>query len=408
MNVISDANLPIFMYCDNPEEGAIAQAKNVANHPAVRNYVAVMPDTHEGYGMPIGGVCALEDAVSPNMVGVVIGCGMLSINTQTDISSYDEKTLKDKLTKVTHSIRREVPMGFGKRCLLDSMKKYGSLLDTFKEELRNIDFSQLFLIDNYLTKENIAIEGLKQIGTLGGGNHFIELQKDEKNILHIMIHSGSRNIGKRICYIFNKIAKEYCEKFYSSLPSKDLSFLPISIFEGRSYVALMKFCEYFAFTNREAIGNIVYSQLSREFELSTEFNEADINVHHNYASLEHFGNKDYWIHRKGAIRVRKDELGIIPGSMGTTSYIVKGKGEEKSWNSCSHGAGRNMSRKKAKEVFSVDVFKEKMKGVVVFKCDAEHLDESPMAYKDIDEVMEQQKDLVEIVKKLTPLAVEKA
>ena len=405
MQIINTERIPLFVFADEVESGAIEQAKNVANHPAARHYVSIMPDTHEGYGMPIGGVCALENAISPNMVGVDIGCGMLSLKTHFNIKDMPETELNNNLVKTMRQVRKSIPMGYSHRGQNDFKSAVEHLL-CFENNIK--DYGH---IDPYLSPDNLILSAKEQIGTLGGGNHFIEIQRDAEGFLYIMVHSGSRNIGKKVCDIFNRIALNFCQNYYSPIPNNDLAFLPTNTECGTAYIHLMNTCQVFAEENRNIMGTLAYEALCSAFGKDSVvpfvFLKDKINVHHNYAAIEYFYGRNYWIHRKGAICAREGMIGVIPGSMGTSSYIVKGKGNNKSWNSCSHGAGRAMSRKKAKETFTVDQFKEKMGGVV-FHCDEEHIDESPMAYKDITMVMQQQADLVEIITELQPLAAEKA
>jgi len=390
MTVINTEKVPIFMYCENAEEGAIQQAKDVANHPAVFRHVAIMPDTHQGYGMPIGGVCALENAISPNMVGVDIACGMLAFKTDLNVNDFTPEELQEFLITTMRYVRKNIPMGFKHQPSGETCKKQAEeLLSKFKN------------LSNNINEDTVA----GQLGTLGGGNHFVEIQKDEGGNIWCMIHSGSRNIGKKTCDKYNKIALALNEKYHSPIPNKHLAFLPADSEEGQAYINHMNFCMDFSYENRRIMMDRVVGGIQLTLGKHI-WVEDPINIHHNYASLEHHFGRDVWVHRKGATLAREKTVGIIPGSMGTSSYIVQGKGNEQSFCSCSHGAGRTMSRTKAKETLSLDKFGEIMKDVV-FHCDKEHLDESPMAYKNIDEVMEQQKELITIKTKLTPLAVEK-
>jgi len=391
MYVINTEEVPIFMFCEDAEDGAIEQAKNVANHPAIFHHVAIMPDTHQGYGMPIGGVCALDNAISPNMVGVDIACGMLAFKTTLNVSMFTPEALRDFLIETMRSVRKNIPMGYS----------HQPSVETYREQANKLLASIRKMTDNASYASVIA----GQLGTLGGGNHFIEIQKDEYGYVWCMIHSGSRNIGKKICDRYNKIALEFNEKYHSPIPNKDLAFLPADSKEGQEYIASMKFCMDFSHVNRLVMmGEVIRSMV---LHAVGDFIVLDpINIHHNYASLEHHFGRDVWIHRKGATLAREKTVGIIPGSMGTCSYIVQGKGNEKSFCSCSHGAGRTMSRTKAKATLSIEEFTKSMENVV-FHCDNNNLDESPKAYKDINKVMEQQKELVNITTKLIPLAVEK-
>ena len=388
MKVINTERVPIFMFCENPEEEAIEQAKRVANHPAIFHHVAVMPDTHSGYGMPIGGVAALNKAISPYMVGVDISCGMLATKTELKIDNFSSEDLRNFLIKTMRCARKKIPMGFS----------HQSSTELYQKEA--IELLEKHKIED-ITEETVA----KQLGTLGGGNHFIEIQKDEEGYIWIMIHSGSRNIGKKVCDKYHKIALALNEKYYSPLPSKELAFLPVNSEEGNNYIKYMRFCMNFSFLNRKIMLDSILQCFATVLSKQVKSDDV-INIHHNYALIEHHFGKDVWVHRKGATLARENTVGIIPGSMGTSSYIVQGKGNEKSFCSCSHGAGRVMSRKKAKETIQLEKFKEKMSDIV-FHCDEQHLDESPFAYKDIDEVMEQQKELIDIKVKLVPLAVEK-
>jgi len=218
-----------------------------------------------------------------------------------------------------------------------------------------------------------------------------------------MIHSGSRNIGKRICDYYHDIAKNLNRKWHSDLPTDKLAFLPVDTPEGQAYLKCMNFCMEFSYLNREYMLKDIKYAIERYVENDIEYDNP-INIHHNFARQENHFNKNVWVHRKGATSARKDEIGIIPGSMGTKSYIIKGKGNPESFMSCSHGAGRCMGRKDAERTFSLDEFKDKMKGIVSKDIDVKHIDESPMAYKDISIVMKEQQDLVEIVDEMTPIA----
>ena len=396
MNIIFNSDrqkVPIRNWCGNPEPAALEQAVNVSNHPAIAGHVALMPDLHPGYGMPIGGVAALKDAVSPNMVGVDIACGMMAnkFDFKADWLSHDDMIL------IMREIRNHVPMGM----------KHQKDNSVFKKEARD-------LIDKHKTGTRNLEKGVglvsfdavaEQLGTLGGGNHFIEMQADEEGFMWFMLHSGSRNIGKCVCDKFNRIAKELNARHRINLPAPDLAFLPTDSEEGREYLALLDFCMDFSYLNRECMLKQIEESLKKVIGKIPHTTER-INIHHNYAALEeHFGEK-VWVHRKGATCAAEGNIGIIPGSMGTSSYIVKGKGNEEAFSSCSHGAGRVMGRNAAAKTFSMEQFRKSMQGVV-FKCSEKFLDESPMAYKDIDSVMDEQKDLVDVVHRLRPLAVEK-
>ena len=375
----------ILCWCGNPEEGAVQQAVNISKHPWLVGNVCLMPDTHEGYGMPIGGVAALNEAICPNMVGVDIGCGMLAVKTNLkDIS-------KDQVKKVMGKIRDRIPVGFNHH-------KEPQINDIFNNDLWN---------KTTVCKEQFQ-SAQYQLGTLGGGNHFIEIQKDEDDCIWFMIHSGSRNLGKRVADYYNKKAVELCTHWKQfDIVKHELAVLPIDTPEAKCYISEMNLCLEFAYANRMLMADSIIKSFKEIFPLF-ETKEL-INIHHNYATIEHHYNKDVWVHRKGATLARKGTIGIIPGSQGTCSYIVEGLGNESSLCSCSHGAGRKMSRMKAKQTLTVEEEAKRLNdlGIVHSIRNINDLDEAPSAYKDIDVVTEEQKDLVKILVKLSPLGVVK-
>jgi tRNA-splicing ligase RtcB len=380
MKVINTENRPIKMWTDL-DGPAMAQARNLANLPFTFSHVAIMPDAHMGYGMPIGGVLATEGVVVPNAVGVDIGCGMCAV--KTNIGHATEAQLKETVAE----IRRRVPTGFKKH-------KFPQHPDLMPEP-------SPFMFVATKEYDNAA----KSLGTLGGGNHFIEIQNDGET-LWVMIHSGSRNLGKQVADHYNKVAKKMNERWYSEVPSKwDLAFLPTTSMEYVSYIDEMNYCVNFAMANRKAMMGEVLHCLSEVFGLV--YREEPIDIAHNYATVENHFGKNVIVHRKGATRAREGEIGIIPGSQGTSSYIVQGLGNPQSFNSCSHGAGRRMGRKEAQRSLSLEGEQDKLKGIVHSVRGSKDLDEAPGAYKDIDTVMANQEDLVEITTKLTPLAVVK-
>lgn len=375
----------ILCWCENPEQGAINQAINISNHPWLVGNVCLMPDTHEGYGMPIGGVAALDNAICPNMVGVDIGCGMLAIKTNLKV----EEVTTENLKKVMGKIRERVPVGFNHHTTQQ-------LAPIFADESWNHTTVCLreFQSARY------------QIGTLGGGNHFIEIQRDEDNNVWFMIHSGSRNLGKKVADFYNQKAKELCEFWkQNEIVNNDLAILPIGTNEARSYIDEMKICLNFAYENRMLMAQRIMDSFADVFP---DFNNLNmINIHHNYATLEHHFGRNVWVHRKGATLAREGTIGIIPGSQGTCSYIVEGLGNEASLCSCSHGAGRRMSRKAATNNLDIEAEIKKLDdlGIVHAIRNQKDLEEAPSAYKDIDVVMEEQKDLVKILVKLSPMGV---
>jgi tRNA-splicing ligase RtcB len=379
--------LPIKSWCMNPEQGAIDQAYNLAKLPFAFKHIALMPDTHQGYGMPIGGVLATSGYVIPNAVGVDVGCGMLSIKTGVRVIH------KDILKAIMGDIRKVVPVGFNHQ----AQKQDDRLMPTLNR----------FGVSETNTIVDAEYDSaLKQLGTLGGGNHFIEIQMGSDGFVYIMIHSGSRNLGKKVCDHYNKIAKELNGLYHSVVdPKWDLAFLPLDSEPGRAYMSEMQYCVDFALANRKLMAENIKKVFAVHIA-GIEF-EDEINIAHNYARLENHYGKNVLVHRKGATAAYDGQLGIIPGSQGTSSYIVKGKGNIESFMSCSHGAGRAMGRKQAQRtlVLADEIKRLDDIGVIHGIRNAADLDEASGAYKSIDVVMEEQRDLVDIVMKLTPLAV---
>lgn len=385
MKIITDnCKIPIKSWCENPEEGAINQARNMANLPFAFRYIALMPDTHQGFGMPIGGVLATKDVIIPNAVGVDIGCGMCAL--KTNIQDYTTDLLK----KVIGEIREHIPVGFNRH----QVKRNDSLIPLFNSKI------------SYPVIETELDNALFSVGTLGGGNHFIELQKDKDNYLWVMIHSGSRNLGKKVADHYNKKAIALNEKYFSNVPKEyELAFLPLASQEGWDYDSEMQYCIDFALCNRKLMMENVKGVLSNNFS-SIQFDKL-INIAHNYARKENHFGQNVIVHRKGATSARLDEIGIIPGSQGTRSYIVKGKGNKESFESCSHGAGRKMGRKQAQKTLNLEAEQKILNdlGVIHAVRNTDDLDESPGSYKNIDTVMAEQKDLVDILVELSPLGV---
>ena len=374
--VIDTENKPIKLWLSDIEDGALQQAKDLANLPFVHKWIAIMPDSHQGYGMPIGGVMATNGVIVPNAVGVDIGCGMCA--SKTNLTNIDTDTIK----LVMQRIRDTVPVGFSHHPIAQDWKGFD-------------DAPDLKIIQQELESAR------KQLGTLGGGNHFIEIQKGDDGFIWLMLHSGSRNFGLKTATEYHKKAQYFCEKWFSNIPNKDLAFFPIEVAEGSDYYKAMNYCLDFAKASRELMMNRVINALFQETGASVTF---DLDVHHNYAAFEHHFGKDVLVHRKGAVRARAGEKGIIPGSMGTNSYITEGLGNEDSFMSSSHGAGRRMGRNEAVKTLNLADEQNKMAGIVHGLRTAKDLDESPGAYKDIDVVMENQADLVKILVTLKPLA----
>jgi len=380
--------LPIKMWFDEVEPEAMQQAYNLAQLPFAFKHIALMPDCHSGYGMPIGGVLATQDVVIPNAVGVDIGCGMCAVKTSLSVEEYAGVSWIWK--NIIGRIRDVIPMGreHHKEILPDT------LLPVCFPEMGLTIVTQEFDNARY------------QLGTLGGGNHFLELQKGSDGYIWIMLHSGSRNVGYKVAQFYNQLAINMNQLWKTSVPKHhQLAFLPLSSDQGYDYMQEMMWCVEFAKANRKRMMNLIKDILQNEFK-EIRFAEP-IDIAHNYAAMEHHFGKNVMVHRKGATRVRLGEIGIIPGSQGTKSYIVEGLGNPESFMSCSHGAGRTMSRSKAKECLDLDTEKAAMdaKGIIHGMRNASDLDEAPGAYKSIDIVMENQKDLVTPIVELEPIAV---
>ena len=402
-----NTGLPIKIWLQDEgdlEQGCLEQAYNISNLPFVQDFVCLMPDAHQGMGMPIGGVIAALDNIIPNAVGVDIGCGMAFESTNIPVSVLLEtQTGNGSLVQaVAGDILRNIPLGFNHH----KKPQPSYTLDLASDDM-----------EKYARQPSLAgqIEaGYYQIGTLGGGNHFIELQADEKGMLGIMLHSGSRNFGKQVCDFFNDTARQLNGKWHSRVPdSWKLAHLPGDSQEGRDYISWMKLAMDFAFENRLkmmlAVKAILEKWIGRHTDLNIEYT-GDINCHHNYAALERHYGKDVWVHRKGAVRAEKGEQAVIPGAMGSYSYVVEGLGNSESYNSSSHGAGRRYSRKGARQSFTVEEVMADLNksGVVLGKHNKKDVaEESRFAYKDIDWVMANQTDLVKPVKKLKTIGVVK-
>lgn len=366
------------------ESEAIKQLQNTASLPFIFNHVAVMPDVHFGMGATIGSVVATKGAVIPAAVGVDIGCGMMAI--QLSLTAND---LPESLKHLRSEIEKCVPVGFAQH--------RDNVLDEHQVKVWSKDVKDL--VDEHpeiakMVKDPIA-KVMNQSGTLGGGNHFIELCLDENNNVWVMLHSGSRGIGNIIGRHFINKAKEDMRVHHINLEDTNLSYLSEGTQHFDEYVTWVEWAQHYAAKNRQVMMKLVLAALEKhlpEFSIKKQA----INCHHNYISREnHFGS-NVIVTRKGAVRARVEDYGIIPGSMGAKSFIVKGLGNQDSFCSCSHGAGRVMSRTKANKVFTVQDHIQATKGVECRK-DAKVIDETPGAYKDIDAVMNAQKDLVEIV-----------
>lgn len=387
--------LPIYSWCQTVEPLAMEQALNLARHPVLESRIALMPDCHPGMGMPIGGVIAARDAVIPNAVGVDIGCGMVAVQTSLHAEALGEMPLRRSILNALHTV---IPVGEGMGHPIEQD------WEAF-EAYRDAHLGRAGLWPTHRDRCNL--------GTLGGGNHFVEIQSAEDGSIWVMIHSGSRNLGHRIATHYHEAAKAFCEAKKIDLPHPDLAFLEASGETGQAYIDDMTFALTYAHENRRRMMQATKEVLTRFFP-EVEFRR-EVNIHHNYAAQERHHDRLLWIHRKGATRAEKDEIGIIPGSMGTASYIVRGLGNPNSFESCSHGAGRKMSRIKANRELTLEACDEAMQGIVFkrwgiyrkAKMKCLDLSEAPGAYKDIEDVIAQEDDLVTPLVKLRPLLVMK-
>ena len=385
VKIINDR--PVKIWTDNVEESAMHQIENLTTLPFLFHHLAIMPDVHAGMGMPIGGVLACKDAVIPNAVGVDIGCGMCAVKTNWKIDNIPPEVLRKKIMR---GIRKRIPLG----------------MDHHKEPQDEAYLPTGHDIDKTVIVKQRQISITKEVGTLGGGNHFIELQKDEEGTLWIMIHSGSRNLGARVGEHYNNIARVLNEKWHSVVkPELRLSFLPRGTKEFEMYWSEMRFCIDFALCNRRLMMQRIEEVIADALP-GIEF-EPMINIAHNYAAFEHHYGEDVIVHRKGATLAREGVVGIIPGSQGTASYIVEGLGNPESFCSCSHGAGRVMSRSAAIKTLDMaeEVAQLEAKGIVhAIRCQ-DDMQEASGAYKDIETVIKNELDLVKIKTRLLPIAV---
>jgi tRNA-splicing ligase RtcB len=378
---ISEGLVPVKVYAAQIEPAARLQLVNVSKLPIVHHHVAAMPDVHLGIGATVGSVIPTKRAIIPAAVGVDIGCGMMAARLSLTGNDFSEIDLK----KVFNRITRDVPVGFGQHDDARTAAK------PFKKRLNGI-LEKHPGIDKRKGKKS---SWAHQMGTLGGGNHFIEVCLDESNRVWAMLHSGSRGIGNAIGTYFIELAKKDCQRNNLALPDRDLAYFAEGALHFDDYVEAVGWAQDYARANREEMMDLVLEAMRGHLP-AFEVTGSAVNCHHNSVERETHYGEQVWLTRKGAIRAGAGELGIIPGSMGARSYIVRGKGAAESFHSCAHGAGRRMSRNHARKHFSVAELIEQTKGVVCRK-DSGVLDEIPGAYKDIDQVMAQQTDLVEVV-----------
>lgn len=382
--VLTDQRVPVKIWTDDVDDRSREQLANIAALPFVHHHVAAMPDVHLGIGATIGSVIATHKAIIPAAVGVDIGCGMVAARLSITASDLDEKALR----KVFDQITRDVPVGRGQhpddRVQVKAARPFEAglkaLIDRHPQLLKSFGKSSKWA---------------NQMGTLGGGNHFIEVCLDESDQVWVMLHSGSRGVGNAIADYFIGLARKDMERLMIQLPDRDLAYFPEGTAHFKDYVQAVHWAQEYARANRDAMLSLVLEGLARHLPPFTVVTQA-VNCHHNYVEKEHHYGADVWVTRKGAIRARKGDLGIVPGSMGASSYIVRGKGCVESFCSSAHGAGRRMSRTAAQKHFTQADLQAQTAGVICRK-DKGVLDEIPGAYKDIDQVMANQRDLTEIL-----------
>jgi tRNA-splicing ligase RtcB len=383
-HVITENRVPVKIWTDEVDERSLEQLGNLAKMPFIHHHVAAMPDVHVGKGATIGSVIAMHKAIIPAAVGVDIGCGMLACQLSLTANDIDEKSLQ----KVFHQISRDIPVGRNwhkdERALVDAAKPFEARLMAMTQKHPGL-----------LKSFGRFTNWINQMGTLGGGNHFIEICLDENNQVWVMLHSGSRGIGNGLGDYFIELARKDMERLMINLPDRDLAYFSEGSEYFDDYVEGVHWAQEYAYQNRQSMLDLILAGMRRLLPEFTVLNEV-VNCHHNYVTMEHHYGADVFVTRKGAIRAREGDLGIIPGSMGARSFIVRGKGNSESFCSCSHGAGRKMSRTAAEKTFTEADLVRQTAGVICRK-DKGVIDEIPGAYKDIDTVMANQADLVDVL-----------
>lgn len=387
---ISKGKVPVKIFTDDVEHQALQQLCNMAQLPFIHSHIAAMPDVHMGIGATVGSVIPTKGAIIPAAVGVDIGCGMNAVRL-----SIKAEQLPDNLRRIRSLIEETIPVGFN---MHKSDRARNSTIRGLAPGLDRI-LGKHPKIAN-LQKKSYQT-WIRQIATLGGGNHFIEVCLDENQDVWVMLHSGSRGIGNAIGRYFIALAKKDMRQHIINLPDKDLAYFEEGAEHFADYVDAVHWAQEYAMTNRREMMYFILELLRKQLRHFGITKEA-INCHHNYVAIETHFDQQVFITRKGAIRAGVDELGIIPGSMGAKSYIVRGKGNPQSFCSCSHGAGRRMSRTQAKKQFDAQDMESQTQGIECRK-DKGVVDEIPAAYKDIDVVMQNQSDLVEVVHTLKQL-----
>jgi tRNA-splicing ligase RtcB len=371
-----DDKIVAFIDPSDIEPQALQQLRNVAALPFIFKHVAVMPDVHLGMGATIGSVIATQGAVVPAAVGVDIGCGMIAVKTP-----FKSHHLPDNLESLRHQITRSIPLSAG---------RYNRELTV--SALQRVHELELFAGDHVagMTKTHWAYH----LGTLGSGNHFIEVCLDENDFTWLVLHSGSRGIGNRLAQVHIKVARKIMDEMFISLPDKDLAYLPESRPEFQAYIDDLMWAQAFALANREEMMDRVISDFAEALGVPANFVEDKrINCHHNFTQYEHHMGQDVLVTRKGAIQMKRGMQGVIPGSMGTRTYIVEGLENPMAFHSAPHGAGRRFSRKEARRRFTMDDFDRELEGVEV-KRHSDFIDEIPSAYKRIEDVIENSGELV--------------
>lgn len=384
LNAKAEYGVPVKIYTKDVDEESLTQLRKMAQLQFIHSHIAVMPDVHLGKGATVGSVIPTKNAIIPATVGVDIGCGMNALRLSLKASQ-----LPDNLSTLRNAIERKVPVGFE---MHKQIKAKSSTLSPLDKKLQRITDKHPAL-KRMLRSFDVTWQ--KQLGTLGGGNHFIELCIDENDDIWVMLHSGSRGLGNVIGTYFIERAKKEAQHRFGHVPDKDLSYFAEGSTNFDDYVEAVEWAQEYAFENRREMMRLILEAI-RPLLPSFQMTKEAINCHHNYVQKElHFG-EDVFVTRKGAIRAGLDEYGIIPGSMGAQSFIVKGKGNPDSFCSCSHGAGRKMSRSKAKHLFNQQDLIAQTAGIECRK-DKGVVDEIPSAYKDIHQVMANQNDLIDVV-----------
>jgi tRNA-splicing ligase RtcB len=392
MEIIEGARLPIYSWAADVEDAALRQARNLGNLEVAVDHAALMPDAHSGFGMPIGGVLFTDGAVVPYAIGVDIGCGVQLARTNL---RWEDSLTPEKLRAVLRQIQRDVPTGF-------SVHKQAPLARDRMLELMGVDVPGA-IARGWLDRATVSL------GTLGGGNHFLEVQRDDDNRVYFMLHSGSRNLGKQICDLFAKRALAICNRDRRELPDPELAYLRFDADDdAHAYWAAMEFALRWAELNRRQMMDRVEAAFRKH--ASVHRFERLVDIHHNYATPEEHAGRRGIVHRKGAVQAGAGDPVLIPGSMGTASYVGEGLGNAASFETCQHGAGRVLGRNAAKRLKRSDeVFAEMAEWGIEFVSNepGTAAEEAAFAYKDIERVMAQSADLVRPVTRLRPLGVVK-